>query len=240
MLAGVSVEYYARMEREDLAGVSAGARLRRTGSRLDEAERDHLDDLARGRTRPMRRRKKACEGRHPSTSFLDAVTALRWVRDRRMDFVARTHWAAPWRARCSRTPPAGRTRHGSPSSIRRAPLLPRLGGERGRHRGDHAHLCRAEPAGQGLTDLIGELVTATPSGSAGPCTTCATTASGGRIHHPVVGDLELSYEAMDLPANPDWFMFAYTAEPGSPTEERIRLLGSLAATDQDISPRSTT
>lgn len=61
-----------------------------------------------------------------------------------------------------------------------------------------------------------------------------------RIHHPVVGDLELSYEAMHLPANPEWFMFAFTAEPGSPTQERLRLLGSLAVTDQKISPRSTT
>ena len=37
---------------------------------------------------------------------------------------------------------------------------------------------------------------------------------------------------MDLPADPEWFMFAYTAEPGSPTEERLKLLGSLAATGQ--------
>ena len=35
---------------------------------------------------------------------------------------------------------------------------------------------------------------------------------------------------MDFPANPEWFMFGYTAEPGSPTEERMKLLGSLAVT----------
>jgi hypothetical protein len=50
-----------------------------------------------------------------------------------------------------------------------------------------------------------------------------------RIHHPEVGDLEFACEAMDLPLNPDWFLFAYTAEPGSPTEERLMILGSLAA-----------
>jgi hypothetical protein len=51
-----------------------------------------------------------------------------------------------------------------------------------------------------------------------------------RIHHPDVGDLELVYEAMSLPTNPDWFMFGFTpAEPASPTEERLRLLASLAA-----------
>lgn len=52
-----------------------------------------------------------------------------------------------------------------------------------------------------------------------------------RIRHPEVGDLELTYEAMDLPANLEWFMFGYMAEPGSSTEERLKLLGSLAATE---------
>jgi hypothetical protein len=52
------------------------------------------------------------------------------------------------------------------------------------------------------------------------------------IHHPAVGDLEFSYQAMDLPATPEWFVFAYTAEPGSPTEERLKILCSLAATGQ--------
>jgi hypothetical protein len=51
-----------------------------------------------------------------------------------------------------------------------------------------------------------------------------------RMHHPVVGDLELGYEAMELPANPGWTMFAYTAEPGSASDERLKLLASWAAT----------
>ena len=54
-----------------------------------------------------------------------------------------------------------------------------------------------------------------------------------RIRHPEVGDLELGYEAMDFPAHPDWFMFGYTAAPGSPSEERLRLLGSLAQESAD-------
>jgi hypothetical protein len=51
-----------------------------------------------------------------------------------------------------------------------------------------------------------------------------------RLHHPVIGDLELSYEAMELQANPGWTMFAYTAEPGSASDERLKLLASWAAT----------
>jgi hypothetical protein len=50
------------------------------------------------------------------------------------------------------------------------------------------------------------------------------------IHHLDVGDLELTYEARELPDNPDWTMFAYTAEPNTPTAERIQLLGNLTAT----------
>ena len=52
-----------------------------------------------------------------------------------------------------------------------------------------------------------------------------------RLHHPVVGDLELAYEAMEMPADPGLTMFAYTAEPASPSEERLKLLASWAATD---------
>ncbi|WP_346763476.1 hypothetical protein [Arthrobacter sp. PAMC25564] len=51
-----------------------------------------------------------------------------------------------------------------------------------------------------------------------------------RIHHPVGGDLELGYEAMELPANPGWTMFAYTGDPGSASDESLKLLASWAAT----------
>ena len=55
-----------------------------------------------------------------------------------------------------------------------------------------------------------------------------------------MGDLELGYEAMDFPAHPDWFMFGYTAAPGSPSEERLRLLGSLAQESAPADDRRTT
>ena len=50
-----------------------------------------------------------------------------------------------------------------------------------------------------------------------------------RLRHPLVGDLELAYEAMQLPDSPGWTLFAFTAEPGTPSDERLRLLGSLTA-----------
>ncbi|ACU86884.1 Helix-turn-helix protein [Brachybacterium faecium DSM 4810] len=248
MLAGVSVEYYARMERGDLAGVSAEVLDSVAQAlRLDEAERDHLDDLARAAgPRPMRRRKKACEkGVTPAFQrFLDAVTgAPVWVRDRRMDFVA-----ANALGRALYVPlfedPSGRANTARFTFLDPAARLffPDWEANADGIVATMRTYAGQNPLDKGLTDLIGELVTRSDAFRQRWSVHDVRHHRAGakRIHHPVVGDLELSYEAMDLPANPDWFMFAYTAEPGSPTEERIRLLGSLAVTDQDISPRSTT
>ena len=248
MLAGVSVEYYARMERGDLAGVSAEVLDSVAQAlRLDEAERDHLDDLARAAgPRPMRRRRKACEkGVTPAFQrFLDAVTgAPVWVRDRRMDFVA-----ANALGRALYVPlfedPSGRANTARFTFLDPAARLffPDWEANADGIVATMRTYAGQNPLDKGLTDLIGELVTRSDAFRQRWSVHDVRHHRAGakRIHHPVVGDLELSYEAMDLPANPDWFMFAYTAEPGSPTEERIRLLGSLAVTDQDISPRSTT
>ena len=49
------------------------------------------------------------------------------------------------------------------------------------------------------------------------------------FHHHVVGDLILAYESMDLRAEPDLTMTIYAAEPGSPTQDALRLLASWAA-----------
>ncbi|MDN5599457.1 MAG: helix-turn-helix transcriptional regulator [Brachybacterium sp.] len=248
MLAGVSVEYYARMERGELAGVSTEV-LESVAQalRLDEAEADHLTDLARAAgPRPRRRRRKTGEkGVTPAFQrFLDAVTgAPVWVRDRRMDFVAAN---ALGRALYS---PLFEDPSGRANTARFTFLDPaaRLFLPDWEENADGIVATMRTYAGQnpldkGLTDLIGELVTRSDAFRQRWSVHDVRHHRAGvkRIHHPVVGDLELSYEAMHLPANPEWFMFAFTAEPGSPTQERLRLLGSLAVTDQKISPRSTT
>jgi len=59
------------------------------------------------------------------------------------------------------------------------------------------------------------------------------------IHHPVVGDLDLSYEAMDLTSDRGLLLLAYTAAPGSPSDDALRVLMSWAATHEQedrISP----
>jgi hypothetical protein len=52
------------------------------------------------------------------------------------------------------------------------------------------------------------------------------------FHHPVVGDLTLTYNRMDLAADPGQMFMIWTAEPGSKSAEALSLLGSWAATPQ--------
>jgi hypothetical protein len=54
------------------------------------------------------------------------------------------------------------------------------------------------------------------------------------FHHPVVGRLELAFDAMELPADPGLTLTAYSAEPGSPSEDGLRLLASWTATVDPI------
>lgn len=88
------------------------------------------------------------------------------------------------------------------------------------------------PHDKDLTDLIGELVTRSDAFRARWAAHDARYHRSGfkRIHHPAVGDLEFEFEGMELPGNEDWILYAYTSRAGSPTEERVALLGSLAAT----------
>ncbi|MET8088136.1 helix-turn-helix transcriptional regulator [Micromonospora sp. NPDC005237] len=92
LLAGVSPDYYTRLERGNLSGVSdsmveAVARA----LQLDEAERSHLFDLARAANRPIRvRRRAATQQVRPSVqSLLDAMSdAPAFVRNGRLDILA--------------------------------------------------------------------------------------------------------------------------------------------------------
>ena len=60
------------------------------------------------------------------------------------------------------------------------------------------------------------------------------------INHPVVGELHLSYNRMDLAADPGLTIFTYAAEPGSRSEDALKLLGSWAATVDQAEPARTT
>lgn len=241
LMAGVSVDYYAKIERGDLGGVSLEVldNLARA-LRLDEAETDHLHDLVRAAApSAVRRRRKSAEQtlRPGLQRFINAVTgAPLWVRDRRMTFMAANPLGRALYAPLLSDPvnqdniarfvflnPAARAffvdwEQGADD------IVATMRGYAGKHPHDKA-----------LTDLVGELVTRSEDFRRRWAAHNVRHHRSGvkRIRHPDVGDLELTYEAMDLPASPDWFMFACTAEPASPTEERLALLGSLAVTSQD-------
>lgn len=60
-----------------------------------------------------------------------------------------------------------------------------------------------------------------------------------RLQHPTVGDLDLTYEALELPADPGLTMLVYGAAPGSPSADVLKLLGSLAAGTPRPDPAAT-
>jgi hypothetical protein len=58
------------------------------------------------------------------------------------------------------------------------------------------------------------------------------------LHHPAVGDLTLSFNRLDLAADDGLKVFTYAAEPGSRSEEALRLLGSWGATLESAESRT--
>ena len=102
-----------------------------------------------------------------------------------------------------------------------------------------------DPYDPALTDLVGELSTQSHQFR----TRWAQhdvrfhDTSVKRFHHPVVGDLELSYDVMQLTSDQGLTIAAYAAEPGSASEQGLKLLGSWAATahaDQTVNATDRT
>lgn len=105
--------------------------------------------------------------------------------------------------------------------------------------GDIVALLRAEagrdPYDRALTDLVGEL--STRSGmfrTLWAAHNVRLHRSGVKhLHHAVVGDLTLTYESLDLIADQGLRLNAYTAEPGTPSQDSLNLLASWTATTDD-------
>jgi MmyB-like transcription regulator ligand binding domain len=89
-----------------------------------------------------------------------------------------------------------------------------------------------DPHNKDLAELIGELATRSDEFRVrwGAHDVRLHRSGVKHFHHPAVGTVELAFEALDLPADPGLTLTAYTAEPGSPSEDALRLLASWAAT----------
>jgi hypothetical protein len=88
-----------------------------------------------------------------------------------------------------------------------------------------------DPHDRGLQNLVGELSTQSETFRTLWASHNVRTHGTGtkRFNHPDVGELVLAYEELAITAEPGLVLIIYTAEPGSPSAERLQLLASLAA-----------
>jgi transcriptional regulator with XRE-family HTH domain len=237
LLAGVSVDYYTRLERGSASGVSDSVleSLARA-LRLSDAERAHLFDLFRARqSAPRTRRRPAPKGVRPSVQrMLDAMTgAPALVRNARHDLLAANELG---RALYSAQLDSVVAPPNSARFVFLDPRAPEIYVEWDTVANDIVASLRAEagrdPYDRDLSDLVGELSTRSePFRTLWAAHDVRVHDTGRkRIRHPLVGELDLTYESLELVADPGLSLFAFTAEPGSRSEEGLRLLASWAAT----------
>jgi hypothetical protein len=98
-----------------------------------------------------------------------------------------------------------------------------------------------DPCDRGLSDLVGALSTRSEEfGTRWAAHNVRRHRTGRKqLHHPVVGDLRLTYEVMDLSADPGLSLVVYSAEPGSTSQDGLDLLASWAATLDQLDPAAT-
>jgi len=237
LLAGVSIDYYVRMERGNLAGASDGVLDGIAGAlQLDEAERAHLFDLARAAqpTPPRKRRAKTSGVTDGIQQVLDAITdAPAWVRNARHDMLAANRMARALYLPLFADPrrPVNNARF-----VYLDPAARDFFADWERAADDIAAMLRSEagrnPHDRQLIELIGELSTRSEDFRVRWAAHNVRFHRTGhkRLRHPVVGVLDLDFEAMEFPAHPGLTLLVYTAAAVTPAADNLKLLASWAAT----------
>ena len=240
-LAGLSVDYYTRLEKGNLRSASESVlEAIARALQLDDAERAHLLDLARAArdgAKPSRRRPPAPQVRPSIHWMLDSMTtSAAFVRNGRLDIIALNAlcraFYAPVLAETTQPVNLARYCFFNPTARDFYPdwdgaadtTVSLLRTEAGR-----------DPHNRALTDLVGELATRSDEFRT------RWAAHDVRLHHtgskqfehPVVGSLTVSFDAMELPADPGLTLTVYAAEPGSATQEKLAMLASWAAPQAD-------
>jgi transcriptional regulator with XRE-family HTH domain len=231
-LAGVSVDYYVRLERGRTQGVSqtvleAVARA----LQLDETERAHLFDLARPTAARARRKRPLSPQRVRPALYraLDALAVPAIVQGRRMDVLAANRLGhalvTDFAARPHRERNAARFVFLDEAARALYTDWERVAGDcvatlrlyAGRH-----------PDDPQLTELIGELSLHSETFRRlwADHDVVAHTTGAKRFHHPVVGDLALDYVVLAVEGDPEQTLVIYTPEPGSPSAEALAILAS--------------
>lgn len=237
LMAGVSVDYYVKLERGNARGVSESVLEGVARAlQLDEAERIHLFDLAHtinSAGRPPRRGPKP-QVRPSVQRILDSMTTTpAYVRNRRLDILATNPLGRALIAPVFKDPHR-------PASLARFMFLDPAAAEYyqdwERIASDIVASLRSEagrdPHDKALQDLIGELSTRSDLFRTRWAAHNVRLHRTGvkHLHHPVVGDLILDFDAMELPADTGLTIIAYSAQPASPSADNLRLLASWAAT----------
>jgi transcriptional regulator with XRE-family HTH domain len=239
-LAGVSVEYYKRLERGNATGASETVlEALADALQLDDAERAHLLDLARASSPlPTRRRRPTQQRVRPVVlRILDSIGSPAAVSNARGDYLAANQLGRALYA------PLFESREQPPNSARFTFLDPAaqdffLDWEKAAK--DLVATLRSQagrnPYDRALSDLVGELSTRSEAFRTWWAAHNVRYHHTGtkRLHHPVVGDLELSYEVMELAADTGLRLAIFTAEPGSHSEEALNLLASWTATPDQL------
>lgn len=241
LVAGVSVEYYIRLERGNATGVSEAVLdgIARA-LRLDDAELNHLHDLVRAanhgavpsRRRPRSRAQTVRPGMQQLLDAMQGVPAV--VQNGRLDVIGinalgRALFAAMFED------------HRTPANFARYLFLDPGAPRFYRHWDDSAEqivaLLRSEagrsPRDRDLSDLVGELATGSdPFRTLWASHDVREHRTGTKaVTHPVVGDLDLSFEALDVSNEPGLQLIAFSAEPGSPTSDALHLLAGWTVAD---------
>lgn len=240
-LAGVSIEYYAKLERGALAGVSTSVLDAISRAlRLEEAERAHLFHLAQaadGTSAILRPRRRSTRAWTPTPTLrwvLDTIThGPAIVRNGRMDLLVsnqlgRAMHASIYERSDTEVPNFARYTFLDDDSQRFYPdwdtaadtCVSILRTEAGR-----------DPHDKQMHDLVGELSTRSDDFRRRWSSHDVRLHGAGtkRFHHTVVGDLDLAYESVDMVSEPGLTLTLYAAEPASRTAEALALLASWAA-----------
>lgn len=245
LLAGVSVEYYARLERGAIGGASdavldglARALL------MDDAEREHLYLLARrasGSAPSARGNRKATKVWKPAPSiqwFLDSMdTSAALIGNGRTDLLAWNRLGGALMhemiTTATTTPPNfARFLFFEPGARR---FYPDWDGAAGMNVAMLRTEAGRDPHSKELQDLVGELSTRSDHFRRLWSRHDVWHHETGtkRYNHEAVGDLTLHYDGLNLVAQPTAQLTVLTAEPGSADYEKLQLLGAWAASRSD-------
>ncbi|WP_454050107.1 helix-turn-helix transcriptional regulator [Cellulomonas sp. Marseille-Q8402] len=242
-LAGVSAEYYARLERGAIGGASDAVRdAVAVALRLDEAERQHLHDLARSASRPGRGGRGRRRPARVSASLqrvLDTLGAPGYVRDGRLEVVA----ANPL-ARALHAPVydfAAET--GAPVSLARFAFLSPGASSFYPDRDRVTRSCVAalrgalgrDPDDRELLALVHELASRSSRFTELWATHDVHLHRTGvkRLRHPDVGVLALDFDVLHLAAEPDLTLVLYSAAPGTPAAAGLALLAESVTAERE-------